>query len=146
MNIKGQILTSQLNEFGYQKVVLMRERKGKNYKVHQLVAMVFTPNYYGLPCINHIDGHKQNNVPENLEWCTYSHNNMHAYSTGLKKAYYRVGEKGPKAKFTNEEVSYIRSSHKANGGSNGTMALARRYGVHKDTITNMVSRKTYYDC
>ena len=59
--------------------------KGTHYSIHKLVAEAFLPNPKGLPCVNHIDGDKTNNYVDNLEWCTYSHNNKHAYDNGLKK-------------------------------------------------------------
>lgn len=143
MRYKGVILTPQFNEFGYLKVVLRKDGRSKNFKVHQLVAMAFIENPNGLPCINHIDGNKQNNKVTNLEWCTFGGNNKHAYLIGLKIPYERDGEKNPKAKFTDEEAEIIRSLHKYNGGPFGTMYLARKYGVHKDTITNLIRMKTY---
>lgn len=52
--------------------------------IHRLVALFYIPNPDNLPCVNHIDGNKQNNSFDNLEWCTYSTNGKHAVSTGLQ--------------------------------------------------------------
>ncbi len=54
-------------------------------RVHRLIAQTFIPNPNGYSVVNHKDGNKQNNDVSNLEWCTYSYNNLHAYATGLKK-------------------------------------------------------------
>ena len=56
----------------------------KLFTVHKLVAETFIPNPSNLPCINHIDGNKLNNKINNLEWCSYSDNEMHAYKHNLK--------------------------------------------------------------
>ena len=39
--------------------------------------------------MNHIDGNKINNHIENLEWCTHSQNNIHAYKNGLSRPRYK---------------------------------------------------------
>ena len=57
--------------------------KKKNCRVHRLVAEYFLPNPDNLPCINHIDGDKTNNIVSNLEWCTYQQNMQHAVRIGL---------------------------------------------------------------
>lgn len=66
--------------------------KKKTYRAHRLVLMAFKPvdNMENLE-VNHIDGNKKNNKLENLEWCTSSENQIHAFKTGLNKA--RQGEK-----------------------------------------------------
>ena len=57
--------------------------KRKDFKGHRLVAEYFIDNPNDYPIVNHIDGNKANNHIENLEWCTYSQNNIHAYKNGL---------------------------------------------------------------
>ena len=55
----------------------------KTWLVSRLIAMAFIPNPIGLPCVNHINGNPLDNNPHNLEWCSYSHNVIHAYKNGL---------------------------------------------------------------
>jgi len=52
--------------------------------VHQLVAEAFIPNLENKPCINHKDFNRLNNYISNLEWCTYSENNLHSIEEGRR--------------------------------------------------------------
>lgn len=70
---------------GYVYVQLWNNAKYKNIRLHRLVAQTFIPNLENKPQINHIDGNKQNNKADNLEWCTQSENSKHAYRIGLAK-------------------------------------------------------------
>lgn len=77
----NKILKGELTEKGYIRVALTEH---KRYLVHCIVARTFIPNPENKPQVNHIDGNKQNNYVDNLEWCTQSENMCHALKTGLK--------------------------------------------------------------
>lgn len=59
-----------------------REKK-ITFKIHKAVAESFIPNPNNHPVVNHIDGNKLNNNIDNLEWCTYKYNTLHAISLNL---------------------------------------------------------------
>lgn len=71
---KERILMAGKHKLGYLFVILFKEGKMKNYKVHRLVAEAFIPNPQKLPEVNHKDEDKSNNRVENLEWCDRKYN------------------------------------------------------------------------
>ncbi len=76
-------LKPKIRKDKYKSVSLSNEGKRKGFYVHRIVASAFLPNPLNFPVVNHIDGDKGNNNVENLEWCTNSHNTIHAYETDL---------------------------------------------------------------
>jgi hypothetical protein len=72
------------NGNGYKKVMLCDKLTKKAYLIHRIVALTYLDNIDNKPCVNHKNGIKSDNRLENLEWCTYSENNKHAFRTGLK--------------------------------------------------------------
>lgn len=80
-----RILSPIINNKGYYVVSLVKDKRKKQFRIHQLVATHFLKNEKADNCINHIDGNKLNNYFENLEYCTQSHNIKEAYRLGLKK-------------------------------------------------------------
>lgn len=77
-------LKSRKNVFGYLTVVLRKNKKAKYTGVHILVAKAFIPNPDNKPQVNHLDGNKENNSVDNLEWATCKENINHAINTGLR--------------------------------------------------------------
>jgi len=72
--------------------------KMKNLLAHRIVAETFLENKENLPTVNHIDGNRENNSVENLEWCSQAENvrhmvNMHKqrYLTSLKRIRIEMG-------------------------------------------------------
>lgn len=88
--IKGRIMKQSENKDksrngdGYYVVNLRKFHTSCVTQVHKLVAEAFLSNEFNLPTVNHKDGNKHNNNVENLEWATYSDNNLHALNNGLR--------------------------------------------------------------
>ena len=125
---------------GYPQLILVDNSGARAcWRVHKLVALAFIDNPSNLPQVNHIDGCKTNNAVENLEWVTSKENSIHAHKTGLAKN--AEGAESSSAKFTWEEIRYIRSD-------TGLLQreLAEVFGVRDSTISLIQNYKTYkYD-
>lgn len=63
-------LKSGYTPAGYTKVQLWKNKSGKWFNIHRLVAEAFIPNVENLPQVNHINEIKE----DNLEWCTAQYN------------------------------------------------------------------------
>lgn len=104
-NPREKILKFWKNRGGYLLVNLHKNRKGKTYTVHRLVANAFIENPNNLPMINHKDENPLNNCVDNLEWCDAKYNNT--YGSRITKAvantnYKTIGKKNAE-KLTNRQ-------------------------------------------
>lgn len=81
-NHNGMYL-KKTNDNGYEYVTLHNNGKQKKCAVHRIIAEAFIKNYLNKPHVNHINGVKNDNRVENLEWCTPKENCIHAYKNGL---------------------------------------------------------------
>jgi len=128
-NIRKQSTTKE----GYKYVGI----NGKLFLVHRMVAMAFIPNPDNLPEVDHVDGNKENNIPENLEWVTSAENKRRAWAMGLSKA--RKGEKQSMSKLTEKEVLEIR----AIGKTMSQKEIGRLYGVNHQCIYKILKRQRW---
>jgi hypothetical protein len=93
----GKILSQCQYSHGYACVAQMVGGKRKKYLVHRLVAKAFVPGHFEGASVDHLDGNKLNNRPENLEWVTLSENTRRQWENGLVDL---RGERHPSAKLT----------------------------------------------
>lgn len=73
-HVNSKILSPWKTLNGYLHVSLGRNKK---VAIHRLVALAFISNPDSLPCVNHKDECKTNNVFSNLEWCDKSYNALY---------------------------------------------------------------------
>ena len=81
----GKLKKPEITNKGYYMVDLYKNNVRKKFTIHRLIAKAFIDNPRNKKIVNHKDGNKLNNDISNLEWSSYSQNNLHAYRTGLKK-------------------------------------------------------------
>lgn len=130
------------NEFGY--VMCSVKFKDGFYarSVHRAVAYAFLGDTYrkGLE-VNHIDGNKENNRVDNLEWSTLKEQMQHAYSNNLKEPVQGILQGN--SVLTEKEVKEIREIYKSHSKEFGMIALAKKYNVSVSTINKCVGRRSY---
>lgn len=79
MNLEsGKVLKPQVNNNGYERVCLVKNKKRKKCYIHKLVANAFIENPNNLVQVNHIDENKRNNNVNNLNWMTASQNTIYS--------------------------------------------------------------------
>ena len=77
--VSGKLLKTNAPSGRYPRVSLCTHvGKTQNFTVHRLVAFHFLPRDKERKHVNHIDGNRENNHVENLEWCTHTENMQHA--------------------------------------------------------------------
>jgi hypothetical protein len=137
--------TKKLLKYGYNKqgykLISLHNRHlkmNKSYPIHLIVLATFKgsrPN--GLVCA-HLDGNKLNNKASNLDWVTAKENAAHKLLHGT----YAIGIKSPRSKLSINQLKYIYTNYYKNGKTQH-MELSKKFGVHKCTIFNFMSGKSY---
>jgi len=130
---KEKLLKINTNKLGYKYISLEKKDSKKNLLVHRLVALAFIPNPDNKPCVNHINGIKNDSRVENLEWCTHSENRIHSIRTKLSPS----GTNHYCNKLSVEDVIDIRNSNLTQ------KMLSQKYNVNKSLISDIINRKKW---
>lgn len=88
--------------------------------------------------VNHIDGDKRNNNLYNLEWCTSSENQKHAYRMGLNKL--RYGENNNFSKLKEKDIKKIFELRKQGLTQK---EIAELIGCTRSNISYILNKKTW---
>jgi len=131
----GRILKPSPDRGGYLQVYLVRDSKKHTSPVHRLVGNAFFGELPTGMQTNHINGNKNDNSVQNLEYVTPSQNMQHAFASGLKAAL--RGSDNGNSKLSEEQVLEIKNEL-SNGKSIREIAL--NVNISKSSVFSIKHR------
>lgn len=139
---KGQLLKPVTDRNGYRRIVLCKNKEKKTLSVHRLMAIAFIPNPLNHKQVNHINGIKDDNRLENLEWCTPSENILHAFRIGLGNSGLkgRNGERHPSSKLKTQDVLKIKQLLRQ---KQTNVAIAAKFNISEKAISDIRIKRTW---
>jgi len=138
VNKKGEILGRRGKKLalgkstkGYPQIMLKTKQITKGFRIHRLVAeyFIYNDNPKVKNQVNHIDGNKDKNSVENLEWCSNKENHEHKMKNNLNVAL--KGSKHHNSILTEDDVISIFKSKEP------YTELMKKYNVSKATISSI---------
>jgi len=134
---RGRVLKPGADLEGRPYVILARPGQKVNRKVHYLVLLAFVGEKPEGMEACHDDGKPPNNRLSNLRWDTSAANQADRIQHGTSNR----GERNGTAKLTESEVREIRKVYAEGGVSYAK--LGETYGVHKMTVAQIITRRTW---
>lgn len=133
----NKLLSPRLHSNGYLRVMLSINGKHYDRYIHRIVAEAFCENPNNYTEVNHIDSNKTNNHYTNLEWCSRSYNNKHAYDNKLRSVCGCYGVKKKVAKIKDNHIISIYESvemaaKENNIKSQGNISACCNYLIHPE--------------
>lgn len=128
------------NPAGYLQLRVMRDSKRACAAAHRVIWLhIHGPIPQGMT-VNHRDGVKNNNHPDNLELATYSEQRVHAITVLGARHHDVKGAKHPKTKLSNADVLEIRRRRAA-----GEMvkAIAASFAMKPKAISAICNRTNW---
>lgn len=131
----GRLMEPVLLKIGYYYVGPTWKGRNVPCLIHRLVAEAFIGKCPKGHEVNHLDGVKTNNRVANLEYVTHAGNMGHALRTGLLPR----GDRHRLTKISDAQVVELRALY--DGGEKRLMVLARRFGISRPTVCQLVHRQ-----
>lgn len=135
---KGRVLKSSLNKKGYPMVYLSKDCKKFTRAVHRFIALTFIQNPYKYDQVNHINGIKEDNRIENLEWCNNQQNCAHAHKNGLVNS--ARGENSGNVKLKRWQVIFIIDSYPSQFSAKEICSL---FDIHRGEPSGLIRGKSW---
>ncbi len=132
-------LKHKTNYNGYKELTLFRDKKKFRKNVSHLVLETFygqRPSGYEAA---HLDGDRSHNSIHNLKWVTHKENESHKEIHGTRA----MGEACGTSRLKESDIPEIRKFHRMIGSKSNIPQIAKRYGVHKDTIRHIIQGKSW---
>ena len=141
----GLFIKGSLNNKGYVKVSLIK-REGdlktrKTYSLHRVVLESFNiPKPEGCNQVDHINGNKQMNSLDNLEWVDCKTNVRRSWKNGLHDNDIRYGEHAGNSKYTTEQIEL---ACKLKEGGMKTSQISKKLNIPLSTLSKIFTGKQW---